>query len=277
MNLNRIFMTAFLGLFLVGCAHPIKISPDMSRLETASTAQPRMTNKVGYYIPPEVESVEVTTQGGGGDNVRYYPYSDMDPGFHKILSNVFASVVKLPYPTDKSTLEREGIDYVIVPTIVTTSGGSGFFTWPPTNFSVDLTSQIRGSDGKLIASPRVVGIGNAGTSERLSEYGIAGRRAMEDALLKMQLALFETNLSDQIQTLSPAAKSSINTPKGNDVADKDTSVSVISPSDQAHTTTTQPAETSAVRRLRELNELRKLGLITESEYSRKRQAILAVL
>jgi hypothetical protein len=277
MNFNRILLTAFLGLFLVGCAHPIKISPDMSRLEPVSTAQPRLTTTAGYYIPPEVESVEVTTQGGGGDNVRYYPYRDMAAGFHKMLSNVFASVVKLASPTDKPTLDREGINYVIVPTMVTTSGGSGFFTWPPTNFSVDLTSQIRNAEGKLIASPRVVGIGDADTAERLSEHGIAGRRAMEDALLKMQSALFETNFNGQFQTLSPAAKSSIVSRRGADMSDKDASASVIPPSAQGQTTTTQPVETSAVRRLRELSELRKQGLITESEYNQKRQAILSGL
>lgn len=277
MNFIRIILTAFLGVFLVGCAHSIKISPDMSRLEPVSNAQPRLTAKAGYYIPPEVESIEVTTQGGGGDNVRYYPYRDMAVGFHKMLSNVFASVVKLASPTDRPTLDREGINYVIIPTMITASGGSGFFSWPPTNFSVDLTSQIRNVDGKLIASPRVVGMGQADTGERLSEPGIAGRRAMEDALLKMRSALLETDVNSQLQTFLPATKGLINTRQGTDMSDKEASSSVIQPSAPKQIMTTQPVETSATRRLRELNALRKQGLITESEYNKKRQEILSDL
>ena len=239
----------------------------MSRLEPVSPTQPRLTTHVGYYIPPEVESLEVTTPGGGGDNVRYYPYRDMAEGFHKMLSNVFASVVKLDSPADKPTLDREGVNYVIVPTMVTTSGGSAFLTWPPTHFSVDLTSQVRSADGELVASPRVVGIGNADTGERLSERGIAGRRAMEDALLKMQSGLFDT--------LSPVIESSTDTRRGTDMTDTEASAYVSPPSAQAQTSTTQPVETSVVRRLRELNELRSQGLITEKEYNKKRQAILS--
>lgn len=238
MNFNGIYLTTLLGLLLAGCAHPIQITPDMTRLERVSTTPARLAVKAGYYIPPEVESVEITTQGGGGDNVRYYPYRDMASGFQKMLSNVFESVVKLASPADKPVLVREGINYVIVPSLVTSSGGSGFFTWPPTNFSVDLTSQIRNTDGQLIASPRVIGTGSADTGERLSEHGIAGRRAMEDALMKMQSALFEANFHGLVQSSSPAVKSSI------------------------------------AERLAHIKELKDSGLITEQEYDVKRKEIL---
>lgn len=241
MNFNRIYLTALLGLVLAGCAHPIQITPDTTRLERVSTTPDRLAVKAGYYIPPEVESVEITTQGGGGDNVRYYPYRDMASGFQKMLSNVFENVVKLASPADKSVLVRDGINYVIVPSVVTSSGGSGLFTWPPTNFSVDLTSQIRSTDGKLIASPRVIGTGSADTGERLSEHGIAGRRAMEDALMKMQSALFEANFHGLAQSSSSAVKSSI------------------------------------AERLAHIKELKDSGLITEQEYDVKRKEILKSL
>lgn len=241
MKFSRIYFIALFAFILTGCAHPVQIVPDMTRLERAATAPPRLTAKVGYYIPPEVSNLEITTPGGGGDNVRYYPYRDMEAGFQKILSNVFTNVIKLNSPSDSTSLIHDGVGYVIVPTVLTSSGGSGFFTWPPTNFTVDLTSQLRNSDGKIVASPRVVGTGSAETAERISEYGIAGRRAMEDVLLKMQSALFEAKIGDVVQPSSPSIKNSI------------------------------------VERLDHIKELKDRGLITQYEYEAKRKEILEAL
>jgi hypothetical protein len=184
-----IFMLA--AAALAGCAHPIKVAPDLTRVERVSTSSARVTATVGYFIPPSVSSVEITTQGGGGDNVRYFPYRDIEVGYRKMLSNVFTGVVKLGSLTDLPSGSGDRIDYVVVPTIVTSSGGSGLFTWPPTNFTVDLTCSVRDVVGTLIASPRVVGTGSADTSERLHDHGFAGERAMEDALVKMQAAMLE--------------------------------------------------------------------------------------
>src|SRR5882757_841160 len=100
---------------LAGCAHPIKVAPDVAKLERVSSTLPRLTANVGYYIPPEVSSVEVTTAGGGGDNIRYYPYTDVEPGFEKMLSNVFTGVVKLNSITDMPGIARGGTQYIIQP------------------------------------------------------------------------------------------------------------------------------------------------------------------
>jgi hypothetical protein len=171
-----------------GCAHPIKVAPDAAKVERVSTTAPKLAANIGYYIPPEVSSVEVTTAGGGGDNIRYYPYTDIEPGFEKMLSNVFTGVVKLNSITDLPGIAHGGTQYIVQPVIVTSSGGSGLFTWPPTNFTVDLTCTVRDTSGALLATPRVVGTGSAETGERLRQHGIAGERAMEDALTKMQAA-----------------------------------------------------------------------------------------
>jgi hypothetical protein len=165
----------------------------------------------------------------------------MEAGFQKMLANVFTDVVKLNSPIDSSSVARDGIGYVIVPTVLTSSGGSGIFTWPPTNFTVDLTSQLRNTDGKIVASPRVVGTGSAETGERLSEHGIAGRRAMEDALQKMQAALFEAHFSDAVQSSAPPTKNPI------------------------------------AERLAHIKELKDRGLITQQEYDAKRKEILEAL
>src|SRR5258708_37164411 len=79
----RALVSATALAMAAGCAHPIKVAPDVAKLERFSTTAPRLTANVGYYIPPEVSSVEVTTAGGGGDNIRYYPYTDIEPGFEK--------------------------------------------------------------------------------------------------------------------------------------------------------------------------------------------------
>ena len=165
-------------ILAVGCAHPVKVAPDIARLQRVSSTPPRVAANVGYYIPKEVSSVEITTQGGGGDNIRYFPYEDIEPGFEQILSNVFRGVVKLTSIADLSSVSRGGTDYIIQPVIVTSSGGSSMFTWPPTNFTVDLTCNIRDASGTLFASPRVVGMGSAETRERLHDHSLAGKRAM---------------------------------------------------------------------------------------------------
>jgi hypothetical protein len=226
---------------LVGCAHPIKVAPDPAKLERSLTARSHVAANVGYYIPHEVSSVEITTQGGGGDNIRYFPYEDIEPGFEMMLSTVFNGVVKLTSIADLPSIARGGTNYIIQPVIITSSGGSGLFTWPPTNFTVDLTCNIRDASGAVLVSPRVVGTGSAETGDRLHDHGFAGKRAMEDALVKMQTALFETKIgSAPAQDLSPS----------------------------------KPQPAAAGDRLAHLKELRDKGLITQDEYEAKRKEIV---
>jgi hypothetical protein len=159
---------------------------------------------IAVYIPPELLALEVTTPGGGGDNVRYFPYRDFESGYRKVLNNVFSGAVQLTSAPDYSRLSQQGIDYFIQPEIVTQSGGSGLFTWPPTNFSVDLTNTVRNQNGLQVATSRVLGVGTAETSDRLSEHGIAGRRAMEDALAKLQIFLADLKLSTNMRDVAGA-------------------------------------------------------------------------
>ena len=81
---------------LAGCAHPIAVVPDQARLARSADAPAPMPLRVGYHIPAALADMEVTTPGGGGDNIRYFPYRDIDAGFEKMLSNVFSDIVKLP-------------------------------------------------------------------------------------------------------------------------------------------------------------------------------------
>lgn len=235
----RILVSLVFTAVLAGCAHPIQINPDPGKLSAVLLTENRANGRVAFYIAPTVAAAEVTTAGGGGDNVRYFPYRDIELGFQRILSNVFGTVEKIDMMP--ASTEQGKYEYVVTPVLVTSSGGSGFFTWPPTNFTADLTSQIRDKDGKLIASPRVVGTGTAETGERLSDHGFAGKRALEDALNKMQKALVETDL------VGASAK-----PKSS-------------------------ANGSVEERLRRIKELRDNGTITEQEYESRRKAIVDAL
>ena len=246
-KISSIICLAIFCLTLGGCAHSISITPDLAKIELTSNSVARVNVKVGYYIPPELSAIEITTAGGGGDNVRYYPYREIENGFQKILSNNFVSVVKLTSAIELAQISqegKEGIKYSFFPELITNSGGSGLFTWPPTNFTVDLTVKVRDANGTVIGSPRVIGVGSADTSERLSKYGIAGERAMEDALLKMQAALREMKFNDMALKVSAQQQS---------LPDAGNSVEL---------------------RLIHIKDLKLKGLISDDEYEFKRKEII---
>ena len=236
----KYYILALAIALITGCAHPINVTPKTTELKNISVSSKNKSFDVGYYISPQDRSLEVTTLAGGGDNVRYFPYRDIEQGYQVILANTFKTAVALN--STNITESTEDLDFILSPKIITTSGSTGFFTWPPTNFSVDLTSTIKNKSGKIIAEPRVVGTGVANTSERLSEYGIAGIRAMEDALLKMQEILVEIDLSDDFISSSRTT-----------------------------------SEEKVSERLKNLNLLKEQGLINEKEYNEKRQKILDAL
>lgn len=243
-------ITLVFTILLGGCAHPITVAPDLVKVNGLTGDSSKTSANVGYYIPADLMSLEVTTPGGGGDNVRYFPYRDIQSGYERALNNVFTSVVRLPGAPDFSRMRQQGIQYVIQPQLVTSSGSTGFFTWPPTNFTVDLTNSVRDADGKLVANPRVVGVGTAETGQRMFNHGFAGSRAMEDALSKAQAALQELKLQTSAQTQTQA---------------------------QTVSASSKQADTSVEKRLTTLKDLKDKGILTQGEYERKRQEILDTL
>ena len=179
-------LTAVIAALLVGCAHPISVTPDASKLGLGLDPKQRTEAKVSYQVTVTDLALEVTTPGGGGDAVRYFPYRDMDEGLERMLGVVFTQVSR----NGASLLGQAGADYVIT------------LTWPPSNFTVDLTLTIRRASGEIVATPRVVGHGHAADGERIFDHAIAGRRATEDALLKMRDQLRSLNLSKRGLNLS---------------------------------------------------------------------------
>jgi hypothetical protein len=239
MRFFRLIAALGVAVAVVGCAHPIDIAPDSARIQ-APTGVKRPI-RMGLHIPAQQLALEVTTPGGGGDNVRYFPYRSIGDPLKRVLEALYESVVPLSGPELPAD-----VDYVLVPFVVTNSGGSNFFTWPPETFTVDLAASIKGKDGKTVAGPRVVGSGTATTQERLGgrDFGFAGRRAMEDALSKLAVALQTTELG---------------------------------PPQAMPTAPPSPRPPSVAERLAQLRELLDKGLISQGEYESKRRGILSAL
>jgi hypothetical protein len=175
---------------ITGCAHPILISPDISKVERSGNIQP-IDKNVGYYIPADIRDKAVKTKGGGGDSVTYMPYKEMETAFYKMLSNVFKNVTVLKSPNDAEAIAKHSISYVITPEITTESSSPSPFTWPPTKFSVNLTCNIANPSGKVIGKPAVTGEGAAEFSEFKRDFSLSGKRATLDSLLKMQDTLLK--------------------------------------------------------------------------------------
>lgn len=190
MRIVKLIIAALAFAVITGCAHPIVISPDTSRLERSGSAQPIAKN-VAYYISHEARAKSVETPGGGGDKVSYYPYKDIETSFYKMLGNVFTNVTLLNSPNDVAAINKQAIRYVITPDITTDSSSPSPFTWPPTKFTMNLTCKISDASGKLVSSIVVVGEGNAEFDEFKSDFALSAKRASLDALTKMQARLLE--------------------------------------------------------------------------------------
>lgn len=223
-NWKNIVVIGIVTWLTTGCAHLISVNPDVTNKELWLTSHSLIQKNVGYYIDNETLNKEIVTAGGGGDSVRYYPYRDMDNAFSKMIASVFEKIFKLENSDNDNVIRRNNINYIIKPTLVTNSSSPSLFTWPATNFIVDLNCEIRDVSGKLIDILTVVGNGQAAASEVNSDYSIAGKRAMKDALLKMQHRLREVKYE-----VSPAEYSPLNAQPGvADVKGEKTSSSHLS-------------------------------------------------
>jgi hypothetical protein len=188
MNNYKLVLALLVSGYMAGCAHPMNIKPDIQALQPVSG---QIQKNVGLYISPADRALEVTTPGGGGDKVRYHPYSDMETGLYKALGNVFASVTVLNSPGDTGAIAQHSLNYIVTPTINTSSSSSGVFTWMATDFTVQVTCKVSDTQGKEVATVSSSGTGKADSAEVRSDFSIAGERASKDALQKLQQAFLE--------------------------------------------------------------------------------------
>lgn len=173
-------------LLLTGCAHSISLAPDLEKIPPAGS---KIAKSAGYVIAESNRSLQVTTPGGGGDSVKYFAYRDLEAGFQKALSQVFDTVVKLSGSEDTATITAKGVSLIITPTITTKSSSSSALTWPPTSFTVELNCAVIDASGQAVTQIKSKGEGHATYGEFKHEFGLAARRAAEDALGNLVKAL----------------------------------------------------------------------------------------
>lgn len=235
MNTSIKFIVLGIALILGGCAHPIVIAPDLSAVGITQETTPRKS--IGFYLAESVEK-EVTTSGGGGDDVKYKPYKDLETGLYKMYASVFSDVTLLSSSSDPA---RSKVDYIAEVEISTSSSSPSLFTWPPTMFTVNLANNISDAKGTVLGKLRTSGEGRAEFSEFKSDFGLAGKRASQDALNKMQGLLVSASFLEKGRV---------------DVAKAGA------------------ARISKEDTLKELQRLYGLGLITESVLHERQRAVL---
>jgi len=179
---------AVLTLALGGCAHPISLNPDVASL--AGSGGAKIDKKVGLVVSEDARRREVTTPGGGGDKVSYFPYRDLENGLYFALAEAFAGVSRVAGPADPQ-VAAQGLNYLITPEIRTTSFSDSLLTWPPTMFTVELSCRVSNASGASVTEVRVVGDGRASFDEFKRDFSLAAKRASEDALKKLVKALGE--------------------------------------------------------------------------------------
>jgi hypothetical protein len=170
------------AILFSACAHPITINP--SSTPQRSDKDSFSTKIAGYVMTDEDRAKQVTTGGGGGDNVSYFPYKDLEKGIRDALKSLYMDVMIVRSSTDFESIKRDGIGIIFASKIDTTSSSDSIFTWPPTQFSIELSSNVTDVDGKIIATLRATGKGDASFSEFKEDFGLAGRRAAQDMLEK---------------------------------------------------------------------------------------------
>ena len=194
----RLFVLAY-TVFLTACAHHIQVNPDVADIRAVQGVE-KSPLVVAYHIPEQQMLKEVNTPGGGGDTVSYEPYRDAEAALNTVLSRKFERVYSITSPDDSAYLAEKNISYIFLPVIVTASSSSSVFTWIPSNFEVTLTCKVLDTKGNEVWESTVQGLGEADSGEYSKDFGIAGRRAMKDAFLKM---LQEINTE---QAFNPGAK-----------------------------------------------------------------------
>jgi len=178
-------------LVMVGCAHPMVISPRVEELPVENKV--KVDKVVGYYISAANLALNVESPGGGGDRLAYHPYKDIEGALSKILFNIYKDVYKLKSKTDPKELSEKKVTYVFVPKVSTTSSSPSPFTWPPTDFSVTLDVHALDSSGKQLWSSEVRGEGHAEYEQFKDDFQLAARLASKDAFIKLQKEIEKSN------------------------------------------------------------------------------------
>jgi len=186
-RLLKLALSLALVLILGACAHPISIEAK-SVPQRSSSAAPS-AKKVAYVMSDADRAKQVTTEGGGGDKITYFPYRDIERSLRAALGASFADVSVVKAASDLPAIKEAGASYVFVPDIMTHSSSPSLLTWPPTRFAVTLAIEVLDASGAPQTKLRVVGNGAAEFEEFKGDFGLAGRRAVEAAAQELVVEL----------------------------------------------------------------------------------------
>ncbi len=177
-------------LFFIGCGHSINITPPLNTLDTDGVT--KIEINAGYFISDANYDKEITTPGGGGDKVKYFPYKESEPALKKILSNIFKNVYRVPSETDFPFIADNDIAFIFTPEYTTDSSSESLFTWPPTKFTMTIDCKAVDKNGDLVWQTKVTGEGIAEFAEFKHDFALAARRATKNAFAKLQKEIFNS-------------------------------------------------------------------------------------
>jgi hypothetical protein len=138
---------------------------------------PRQRHKAGEAPCRFFFLLQVTTAGGSGDRVSYYPYRDLEKSIRDALRGVYRNVIVLRTAGDAKANEAAGVSLVFTPQIKTDSSSSSWVTWPPTSFTAEVSCVVSDAAGAEVTRVRATGSGAAEFGEFNGDYGLAARRA----------------------------------------------------------------------------------------------------
>lgn len=187
--MSRLFICILVAAAAVlgGCAHPVSLQSDTGALIGAGEGR-KIDRKVALAVSDAQKAREITTPGGGGDKVSYYPYRDLETGLYVALAETFSSVTRANGPSD-AKLAQDGTALVFIPEITTTSHSPSLFTWPPTIFTIQVEMVVRTPAGAPVAEIRAQGDGRAEFEEFKADFSLSAKRAAQDVLRKLIQAI----------------------------------------------------------------------------------------
>lgn len=181
-----------LVLLLSGCSHKISIAPSLTDIREMQ-AENKVDLNVGYYISDESKKIASTTPGGGGDNITYTPYADLESALNTMLSQKFKRVYAVKSLEDKEYITNKNIIYLFTTKIKTDSSSTNILIWPPTDFTVELSCNAINLNGEMVWSDTVSTQGHASASELMKDFSLSAKRATEAAFKNMLIKLDKTD------------------------------------------------------------------------------------
>jgi hypothetical protein len=170
----RLAVALATAALLAGCAHPITMITETAPPRSVAHLIPK---KVAYVMTDAQRDLQVTTAGGSGDRVSYYPYRDLEKSIRDALRGVYRSVIVVRTASDAKANEAAGVSLVFTPQIKTDSSSSSWVTWPPTAFTAEVSCVVTDTAGAEVTRVRATGNGTAEFGEFNGDYGLAARRA----------------------------------------------------------------------------------------------------